>query len=115
MDPSQRIIARLPLEELWLDDGFKTTSRRRQPAESDIAELLRAGQVQFVVADVGSKPRWIELSECYRFWKNEVKPHLADPKQRTLLEAFPDSYCYFASEWGDAGQSPPIIVLEKHH
>lgn len=113
LDPSLRIIKRLPLEELWRDDGFISTSRGKRLRADDIRDLLRAGRIQFVIADVGSKPRWIGLDDCYRFWKTEVKPHLAEPNQRTYLDSFPDSYCYTACEWGAA--EAPIVVLEHHH
>src|SRR5215510_2871202 len=114
MDISLRIITRLPLEELWRDDGFATTARLRQLVASDIRDMLRVGQVQFVVADVAAKPWWVDSRNCFSFWKNEVKPHLAeDPK--IILEAFPDEYCYFASQWGHKDGEPPIVVLEKHH
>lgn len=104
----------LPLRELWRDDGFTTTSRGRSLTKDDIADLLRASCVQFVVAEVGAPPRWIQLSDCHQFWKEEVKPHLAtDP--RAVLDEFPGSYCYFASEWDNAIGAAPIVVLEKSH
>jgi hypothetical protein len=114
MDAALRVVTRLPLQELWRDDGFITSSRGRWLSEHDIVASLRAGPVQFVVVDVGVSPRWIQISNCNQFWKEEVKTHLAAPNERAQLDRFPDSYCYFASEWRDKFEHP-IVVLEKQH
>ena len=114
MDATLRIITRLPLEELWRDDGFSSSARGADVSADDIRALLRAGPVHFVVADCGKRPQWIPPRESYRYWKTEVQPHLAAPDARVYLEQFPDQYAYFAKRWGeDAGV--PIIVLEKAH
>jgi len=114
MDAALKVVTQIPLTELWRDDGFTTTSRVRWLTADDIASLLRAGRVQFVVADVGASPRWIPASDCYDFWKKEAQPHLAAPESRASLDDFPDGYCYFASEWSSR-DSTPIIVCERHH
>jgi hypothetical protein len=114
MDAKLKIITRMPLLELWREDGFTTTSRGRSLTGDDITNLLRAGLVQFVVADVGAPPRWIQLHDCYQFWKEEVKPHLA-AGSKAVLDEFPGSYCYFASEWDNGVDAQPIVVLEKSH
>jgi len=115
MDPKLRSVTRLPLTELWRDDGFTTQSRGRFLTKDDITNLLRAGSIQFVVADVGLPLRWILLRECYPFWKEEVKPHLATPKSTVVLDEFPDGYCYFASQWAAKPGEVAIVVLEKRH
>ena len=113
MNTALKIITRLPLKELWRDDGFTTTTRSRSLSTEDITVLLRAGNVQFVVADVGIALRWIPSGECFDFWKAEAKIHIAAPDERVVLDDFPSSYCYFASEW--IGGAVPIVVLEKYH
>ena len=113
MDPKLRIVTRLPLEELWRETGVVTASRGRFLTKDDIAALLRNGLVQFVVADLGNSLQWIGLQDCYPFWKNEVKPHIAG--ERAVLEEFPGEYCYFAWEWDTTPEAPPIVVLEKSH
>lgn len=114
MNAALKVITQIPLIELWRDDGLFTTSRGRWLTADDITSLLRAGNVQFVVADVGLSPRWVPLGECYNFWKREAEPHLAAPESRASLDDFPDGYCYFASEWSSR-DSAPIIVCERHH
>jgi hypothetical protein len=113
VDAKLRVVVQLPLRELWRDDGFSTITRGKSLTHDDVRELLASGPVQFVVADVGVAPRWISASECFAFWKNEAKPHLASGANASLND-FSGGYCYFATQWeGDA--TAPIVLLEKHH
>jgi hypothetical protein len=114
MNTTLKIVTRLPLTELWRDDGFTTTSRVRWLTAEDIASLLRSGRVQFVVADIGASLRWIPAGECYDFWKRDLQLHLAAPDSKPSLDDGPDGYCYFASEWSSR-DGAPIIVCERHH
>jgi hypothetical protein len=109
--PSQ-VVTQLPLCELWRDDGLTTTARGKSLTFNDVREFLALGTIEFVVADVGVALRWIPASECFDFWKNEVKPHLASGRNVALNE-FPGRYCYFASLWKEGAM--PIVLLEKHH
>jgi len=113
VDVKLQIVTQLPLRELWRDDGSSTTGRLRSLTEEDIREVLAFGLVQFVVVNVGAAPRWIPTSECFDFWKQEAKPHLASDG-RASLDEFPGGYCYFASRW-ESESGTWIIVLEKHH
>lgn len=110
----QRIVSRTPLHELWNDCGIVSTSELRDLNAPDVAELLRAGKVRFVVADVGSPLRWIPADECYAYWKTEVKSHLADRGAKSYLEDFPGEYFYYASEW-EPGAGEPIVLLMRMH
>ena len=114
MDTSAKLVTRLPLVELWRENGSKTTSRLRWLCQEEIQIILRAGTVQFVVADVGQIPTWIPLTACYDFWKKELKPHLAKPEIEAILQDFQGDYCYYASEWENP-DGPPIVVCEKSH
>jgi len=87
MDPSLRRVTFLPLEQLWRSTGPIIASRGRRLNAEDIANLLRVGSVQFVTADVGHPLQWIDLADCYNFWKSEVKPHLATG-ERIVLDDF---------------------------
>lgn len=114
MDAKLRIITRLPLAELWREDGFETSERGRSLTGEDVRQLLQLGPVQFVVADVGAAPQWISERECFHFWKNEVRPHLASDGI-VRLDEFPGAYCYFAFRWEPRTPELPIVVLEKNH
>jgi hypothetical protein len=109
----QRSVASMPLAELWDDAGPVVARRGRDLTAQDIRGLLRAGRVQFVVADIGAPLRWVRESECFAIWKSEVEPHLAVPAGADLGE-FPGEYCYFASEWISSGDTP-VVLLERHH
>lgn len=114
MDPAKRIITEIPLRELWDERGPVAAAWVRDLTGEAISDLLRTEAVRFVVADVGAKPNWIPASDRFRFWKAEVKPHLAPPHQPAFREDFPGEYCYFASEWrGESGGT--IIVLKRSH
>jgi hypothetical protein len=110
----QRIVVQTPLNELWNERGVVNGQELRELNAADIAEMLRAGEVHFVVADVGRPLKWVPAEDCYSFWKSEVKGHIADPAAKKYLGDFSDEYCYFATEWkpGDGG---PIILLTMHH
>lgn len=115
MDIAHGIVTRMPLIELWRADGFTTTARLRDLKAEDIADLLRAGRVQFVVVNLGHKLNWIPLGECFDFWNSKVRPHLAESGAWFRPEAFPGEYCYSASEWADIEGRPPIVALEMSH
>ena len=114
MDFKVKVVTRLPLNELWNERKLLHLSRKRSLSENDLADLLRLGPVQFIVANVGEKLRWIRVADCYRFWTSEAKPHLAPPQLGVPLDDFPDSYCFLASEWIGT-TSVPVVVLERHH
>ncbi|WP_040550352.1 hypothetical protein [Pedosphaera parvula] len=115
MNATNKVATQLPLQELWNNDGFVAAARERWLSAKDITNLLRNGGAQFVVADVGTSLHWIPISECFDFWKREVQPHLASPESKAALGNYPDSYCYFASEWSRGNLTSPIVVLEKQH
>lgn len=53
MEPSQRIVTKLPLDSLWTVDAELHATHLQDLGAADIRELLGRGPVQFVVADVG--------------------------------------------------------------
>ena len=114
MDGDQKIVSRMPVEELWAGRRLVSTNRVRDLEASDIVGLLRSDVVRFVVADIGKPFAWIPNDERYAFWKGEVKAHLAPPEAKAALGDFPDEYCYFASEWKSV-DGDTIILLSKAH
>ena len=115
MDAAHKIVTRLPLEGLWNEKGSLAAARRKTLTEEEIAGLLRAGPVHFVVADAGASLRWIPVEDRFSFWKDEARPHLAQPGSRAVLDSFPNNYCYLASEWEADGGDSKTVVLERHH
>jgi hypothetical protein len=114
MTPSDRIITRLPLTELWDVQGPIAAVRHRDLVPDDIRELLSVGPVQFMVADIGSKPVWVNHDSRFDFWKEEVLPHLARSETVIRPEEYPQSYCYIASEWRTYERGI-VIVLQRFH
>ena len=109
MDPKLKVVG------LWTDSGPVEAVRGRALSSEDVRELLRNGPVQFVVVDVGVKPRWIEVEDCYRFWMDEVKLHLIEPGAKVILDELPECYGYWASEWLREEVTTPIVLLEQCH
>jgi hypothetical protein len=109
----QRVVTRLPLSELWDEAGPVSAVRGRDLTPADIRELLQAGPVRFVVANVAAPLQWVPAGECFRFWKAEVQSRMASPGG-VDLENFSGGYCYFASEWA-AGDGPPVVLLSVSH
>lgn len=113
MNKSQaKVVTRLPLSELWNEEGTHHALRLRDLTFEELRKLLNSGPVKFVIADIGSPFLWIPVSDCYDFWKSDVQKHLINGN--ASLEDFAGNYCYFASEWKIDGE-PPIVVLPKSH
>jgi hypothetical protein len=110
MRPDQRLILRTPLTELWNDHGAVDARPSRDLRREELRELLRNGPVQFVVADVGKKPEWIPIRDCFRFWKSEVHNHVGESG---YLDDYPGHYFFAAQQW-QATDGPPIVVLVMH-
>lgn len=103
------------MELLWNADGDVHASRCHDLGTPQIKELLRNGDLQFVVANTGSPLEWIPPQKTFYFWTNEVKSHIAEPNSDGfMLEDFPDEYVYCASLWRTADDAP-IVLLEMHH
>jgi len=113
MDAHLRVVVQMPVRELWREDGFSTSTRKKSLSFHDIREFLASGTVQFVIADVGVALRWIPEGECFDFWKHEARLHLASDTKAALNE-FPGGYCYFASQW-EGETTAPLVLLEKSH
>lgn len=101
MRPDQRVVTRLPLTELWDGHGVLRLERRRSVGRDQVADLMRSGRVRFVLANCGDPLKWVPFQDSYRFWKDEVKPHMVEPsvaEDGFRLEDWPGDYCYVATE-----------------
>ena len=114
METSQKLVVTMPLEALWQENGAPISERVRTLSSTDIADLLRAGSVRFVVADVGRPLQWIPLNQCFEFWKAKLKHNICDAGGKIPLDAYPESYCFSASLWKDT-TAEAVVLLEKHH
>ena len=114
MKLSDKIVTDIPLKTLWTDKEQLQASRGSYLTGLEVEQLLKSSAIQFVVADPGQKLKWVDIDDCFRFWKTEVSKHLANDFNKIELDAFPDNYAYLASRW-TAENKAPIIVLEKCH
>jgi hypothetical protein len=117
MRADQRVVTSLPLTELWDAHGALRFERGRAVGRERVIDLLRDGRVRFVLANCGHPLRWIRPDDCYRFWKEEVKPHLVEPdafERGIRLEDWPGEDFFVGTEWGEDGRSS-VVLLETHH
>ena len=114
VDPKLRIVTRLPLDELWGDDGPLEASRGAALDAGQVIGYLREG-ADGVMASIGAPLRWMRGARLYDWWKREAKPRLLDPAaQAWRLDELPDERGWLATAWtvGDSGHT---LVFEQHH
>ena len=116
MDPSLRVVTSWPLNELWDDRRAVPAQRIRDVGSDQIRQLLREGEVQFVYHEGGGRLRWVRREARYRFWKEELAPHVIEPSLPAyVLDDLPDGYGYVCSEWRASAGDAPIILAEMAH
>jgi hypothetical protein len=116
MEPEQRIVVSMPLDEIWDERGPVAATRGRTLGLQEIAALLSSEAVQFVVANGGSPPRWIRFDDRFTFWKTEVKVRLVPADaEKFYLGDYPGEYCYVPTEWRRSVGQSTIVLLECHH
>ena len=108
----KRLVTELPLRELWDDHGPFPTVVRGDLKTEEIRDLLKAGPVQFVVANLGEPLRWIPETECFAFWKSDVRHHVADTES-VCLDDLDGGFVYWASLWEPVSGRPPVVLLSK--
>lgn len=109
-----KIVTHIPMMSLWRDNRDIAAKRERYLTADNLRDILSIHPIEFVVADVGNVLVWMSYDQCFDFWKNEIKAHLADELTHIYLDNFPENYAYVASMWID-GTEPPIVLLEKYH
>lgn len=116
MKAHQLIVTRLPLSQLWNQDGPLPATRGNQLDAGSARLLLQEEGVRLVRADIGEPLEWIPHKDRFHFWKTEVIPHLVPTSEQGgfRLEDYPNDYCYIGTEWR-CPEAPPIILFEKHH
>lgn len=103
----------LPVREL-VEDGDPVEAERCECLDRETIErFLRNHAIKFVVAEEGREPRWIPITKCYEFWRDEVKAKIIESCEELALSARQERpYVYIASEW--FGQPTyPYVLLEK--
>jgi hypothetical protein len=107
----ERLVIRLPLDELWTSDGPVDARRGRQVGAERIKEILRKRTAVFARADIGFPLTWYRGPDAAAFWR-VAKPNLSEGAA-AYLDQFPGGFCYFATEWASA--HGPVVSFEKSH
>jgi hypothetical protein len=119
MEPSERIVTRIPMGSLWDSTGPIRATRGRVLGTADIQALLRHGPVAIVIAEVAEPLNWVTSEKLYEIWKGELRPRLVEPEKGATkgfgfqLSDYPGGYCYIATEW--SGAEVPVVLFEMHH
>jgi hypothetical protein len=110
-----RLVSRMPVEELWSMAGSTRHLRLRSLTTDDVEPLLKAfPDLRLVEARIGEELRWYPHGD-YGFWYHRAQLHAAEPDNRRSLDEFPDSMCYFVSEWVEAESQDRVLLFEQHH
>jgi hypothetical protein len=114
MTISDKIVITIPLDNIRTSTNELNAQRVGYLTQANIKDLLKRGQVNFILADVGQKLQWIQTNQCFAFWKSEAEQHIVTDVNNINLDNFIDNYAYIASEW-KSDDPTPIILLEKIH
>lgn len=114
MNNEKNIVTQIPMANLSTDNENIFAKREKYLTVDHIQEILKKDAVEFVVANIGEKLKWISYDKSFDFWKTELKPHLADDINNIDLDKFSDNYAYLASEWRGEKHTP-VILFEKYH
>ena len=114
MTRTEHVVSRFPIEQLWAGTRLISTLRMRDLEHSDVAALLRSGNVRFVIAELGKPLTWISNNESADFWRDELEPHLGAAGLNEPFTNAADTYHYVASEW-KSYDGDTIVLLSKMH
>jgi len=109
---ADRLINRLPLDQLWSSDGPLPHARKMPLDREAIRRLLREGCAVVVLA-VGRPPEWLRGDAAIARWKEEISPRLAEGPS-IVLDAFPGGYAFTAEVW-ESPEGDRVIALTMHH
>jgi hypothetical protein len=112
MSDNDKIITNFPVNELFKNNN-KLTCIKRQLNKDKIIEIIRIQPIEFIIADIGLKLKWINIQGCYNFWKQGISNNLAFEKPINL-DNFDNNYCFGVSEWKYPNEEM-VILLEKLH
>lgn len=110
-----RLVANLPLDEVWGPDGTLALERGADLDRSAVETMLRKDPVQFLIADVGKPLEWVPLGDSRKFWRRDAAERLVGPKETGRLDDFTESYFYRAQAWVDGEGEVILVLLEKNH
>jgi hypothetical protein len=109
----EKIVRRMPLQELWDDKGMIKAERGvRSIDASEVRALLE--KATFVVARIASKLEWIEEGAKKDFWyKNKRLIYSSFSGENAGKDIDRAGYGYHATEWREAS-GKVFVVFEEY-
>jgi len=108
MDLSHKIIDKMPLVDLWRENTFLEAKRVKYLNQKAVSEILKNGPIRFVIANVGDKLIWIDLDECFKIYKTEIKEFIISDIDKIYLRTLKDEWGYIASLWADPSENSSL-------
>jgi hypothetical protein len=114
MKQTERIVTRIPLDELWTVSAILEYKRLDYLTERQVKELVLKGAIAIAEASCGLKLSWILPDNAFKYFKSQIKGRVVHDPDRIILDDYEDKWCYLASLWVDA-KSQKVILLETYH
>jgi hypothetical protein len=110
----QRLIGKIPLEELWNCHEVRSAARKCYLTKSEVIARTESGVTTTMLASIGSIPIWKSYHRSDEEFTRQIEPHLVENSDRFYLDNFPQGMAYLASMWQlESGEE--ILVLEANH
>jgi hypothetical protein len=116
VDPALRIVTRLPLDEIWNDDGPLHARKGELVGSAGIRQFLRIENGAVVEAMIGERMVWHLGEARFKFWKDILRPHLVEPGDATegFVRDDEDPLAFIVYEWF-VGEGERVLVAEGSH
>jgi len=115
MDPANRVVTKLALQELWDNTTNLGLQRGASLGIAEVLASLKAIGPRVALADVGKPLEWLRTPSERKWGFKELSSHLVPPSRRDFrLEEFPGGYAFVATIWEAEGLEP-VLLLEKYH
>ena len=114
MKLEQRIVTKIPLEELWTDSAILSHKRQKYLTERQAFDLILASKTPIAIASCGLRLSWIQPNDTLNAFKQQIRGRIVNDPDRIVLEEYEEEWCYLASEWVNA-EGGKILLLETFH
>lgn len=94
MDLSYKIVDKIPLDGLWRENTLLGAKRIKHLNQKEVSEILKNGPIRFVIANVGDKLIWTDLSESYKIYKTEIKDFIVSDIDKIDLDTLTHGFGY---------------------
>lgn len=109
----QKKVGRIPLSNLWNEQGELNAARIRYLGFDDFEQLAFHKHSALVVAELGMPLSWFDSTYLTANYM-QLKTNIALDPEGFYLNEYPDHFVWLASEWM-LNEDQSIILLEKYH